>query len=84
MEMTDLIPASPAAVGSLQCGHDFSAMEILNTWSIPRMKVSRFNVAMTFQPWKCINVFHDVWPKLMLQCGHDFSAMEMSYMAAAE
>jgi len=40
--------------GSLQWGHDFSAVEIQHNRHVHLLEMNSFNGATTFQPWKWI------------------------------
>ena len=64
--------------GMLQCGHDFSIMEIKNKRDDFACRSSCFNVAMIFQSWKSEPKPIKPASWLELQCGHDFSIMEIS------
>ncbi len=52
-------------------------MEICHSNQRELPVVPGFNVAMTFQPWKCTFTLEANKLFYLLQCGHDFSAMEI-------
>ncbi len=67
--------------GSLQWGHDFSAVEMEMPQELKLRSLFRFNGATTFQPWKfCSRYIFGISSTDRLQWGHDFSAVEISWL----